>query len=124
MNELIDGTSSNFQPGPNHQVVNDVSFIPSGFVDDFQQDSTSCVPLMPPPDQLYHVNHAAILQDVPLSHQIHLNDSHFSNPNNEVPALETWPGPLNFNVEFSKAQDRTKATPWIVSYLIYFLLLI
>jgi hypothetical protein len=29
--------------------------------------------------------------------------------------MELWPGDQNFNVEFSKAQDKTKATPWIVS---------
>jgi hypothetical protein len=30
--------------------------------------------------------------------------------------MENWPGHLHFTVEFSKAQDKTKATPWIVSY--------
>jgi hypothetical protein len=36
---------------------------------------------------------------------------------NGVPAIELWPGDLNFTVEFSKAQDKTKATPWIVNQL-------
>ena len=36
---------------------------------------------------------------------------------NGVPAIELWPGDLNFTVEFSKAQDKTKATPWIVYQL-------
>lgn len=35
----------------------------------------------------------------------------------EIPAMEMWPGPHNFMVEFSQAQDKTKATPWIVSIL-------
>ena len=36
---------------------------------------------------------------------------------NGVPAIELWPGDLNFTVEFSKAQDKTKAPPWIVYQL-------
>lgn len=31
--------------------------------------------------------------------------------------MENWPGEYAYNVEFSRAQDKTKATPWVVSIL-------
>ena len=34
-----------------------------------------------------------------------------------VPPMENWPGEYAYNVEFSRAQDKTKATPWVVSIL-------
>ncbi len=46
---------------------------------------------------------------------IQINTSPTFDVSNGVPAMELWPGDQNFNVEFSKAQDKTKATPWIVS---------
>lgn len=36
-----------------------------------------------------------------------------------VPAMDNWAGEFNYTVEFSKAQDKTKATPWVVSTLIF-----
>lgn len=39
--------------------------------------------------------------------------------------MENWPGDYAYTVEFCKAQDKTKATPWVVSivviYKLYFL---
>ena len=32
-----------------------------------------------------------------------------------VPAIDNWPGELGYCVEFNKSQDKTKATPWVVS---------
>ena len=34
---------------------------------------------------------------------------------NGIPSMENWAGEFNFQVEFNRAQDQTKATPWIVS---------
>ena len=31
-----------------------------------------------------------------------------------IPSIENWSGNLNYLVDFNRAQDRTKATPWIV----------
>ncbi|EFX89004.1 hypothetical protein DAPPUDRAFT_304717 [Daphnia pulex] len=44
-----------------------------------------------------------------------INTSPTFDISNGVPAMELWPGHLKFTVEFSKAQDKTKATPWIYS---------
>merc|ERR1712071_648022 len=32
-----------------------------------------------------------------------------------IPSIENWSGNLNYLVDFNRAQDRTKATPWIFS---------
>lgn len=47
--------------------------------------------------------------------QIPTNVSTGNEVSNEVPATDNWIGDFNFTVEFNKAQDKTKATPWIVS---------
>lgn len=64
-------------------------------------------------DQPYHPSGYAVHHD-----QSHLPVNTNSSVMNvcEIPAMEMWPGHLNFTVEFSKAQDKTKATPWIVSF--------
>ena len=38
-----------------------------------------------------------------------------TNVGNVGAALESWPGDLNFRVEFSASPDKTKATPWVYS---------
>lgn len=84
--------------------------------DDFQQQPILCPSLLPPTEQSYHNNQSSLLQDESFAT---LQLSSFPNFN-EVPAIDIWAGNLNFSVEISKAQDRTKATPWIVciSFLI------
>ena len=57
-------------------------------------------------DQLYHPGYfLPVQQTLPMQ---------ASSTQNEVPAMEMWPGHLNFEVEFGQSQDKTKATPWIV----------
>ena len=33
---------------------------------------------------------------------------------NQVPSLQNWSGELNYHVEFNRAEDRARTTPWIV----------
>lgn len=33
----------------------------------------------------------------------------------DIAGTDNWPGNLNYQIEFSKSQDKTKATPWIFS---------
>ncbi len=75
----------NFPPMPSHMTVED--------------------------QQLYHTSHFLTVQQEQQTVSMHASSTSL----NEVPAMEMWAGRLNFSVEFSKAQDRTKATPWIVS---------
>ena len=37
----------------------------------------------------------------------------------DIAGTDNWPGNLNYQIEFSKSQDKTKATPWIVSILVF-----
>lgn len=37
-----------------------------------------------------------------------------------VPPMENWPGDFAYSVEFCKAQDKTKATPWVVSIILFY----
>ena len=44
-----------------------------------------------------------------------LQNSLSSSNLHDIAGTENWPGNLNYQIEFSKSQDKTKATPWIVS---------
>lgn len=58
------------------------------------------------------------LQNYPTQQQQVFPDFHSSSSSSSlsgVPPLENWSGNLNYHVEFNRAQDRTKATPWIFS---------
>ncbi|XP_057369678.1 cellular tumor antigen p53-like isoform X2 [Daphnia carinata] len=64
-------------------------------------------------DQAYHPNSDCVMLEEQSHIPVNTNSSFMSV--SEIPAMELWPGHLNFAVEFSKAQDKTKATPWIFS---------
>lgn len=47
-----------------------------------------------------------------------LQNSHSASILHDIAGTDNWPGNLNYQIEFSKSQDKTKATPWIVSFFI------
>jgi len=58
------------------------------------------------------------IQNYPPQHQQTASAFHSSSSSSSlsgIPSLENWSGNLNYHVEFNRAQDRTKATPWIFS---------
>ncbi|KZS21755.1 putative Tumor protein p73 [Daphnia magna] len=65
------------------------------------------------PEQAYHPNNDYVIHEEQSHIPVNTNSSFVSV--SQIPAMELWPGHLNFTVEFSNTQDRTKATPWIFS---------
>ena len=55
----------------------------------------------------------AVQNPLQTAHTLHSSSS--TSSINGVPAMDNWAGDLNFTAQFSQAQDKTKATPWIVS---------
>lgn len=115
LNALIENTS-NFV-SHDVRIDDDTSLYINQVVNNFneyQPPNDSCPGLIPS-NQIYHTLPIALPQDE--ANHGALNSNPFKTLD-DIPAMDVWSGHLNFGVEFSKAQDRTKATPWIVCILI------
>lgn len=107
LEELISGNAGFEQPAPHYDssfVQHDQGTFNSGF--GLEPTFASIDPLTG------HFHQSVSCPEIGVHQHIHTSLS--AGSLNVVPPMDNWTGLHNFTVEFSKAQDKTKATPWIV----------